>query len=162
MSNDQDTTLRDELVHVMRGNRSHIDFQSAIEDFPVELAGAKPHGAPHSAWQLLEHLRIAQHDILEFCRNRAYKSPAWPEGYWPEAQAPRTEQAWSETVAEFKKNAREMEELIQDPRNDLFKPIEGGNGQTLLREAMVVGNHNSYHLGQIVYLKKLLVEEQHR
>lgn len=151
--------MRDELVHAMRGNRSHIDFDSAVGDFPTELAGVKPKSAPHTAWQLLEHLRIAQQDILEFCRNSSYKSPAWPEGYWPETEAPPTEQAWKASVAEFQRDARQMEDLIRTPENDLFKAIEGSEGQTLFREAIVIGNHNSYHLGQLVYLKKLLLEE---
>ncbi len=159
MSTDQDKLLREELSLALRGNRSHIDFTSAVSDFPKELAGTKPKDAPHTAWQLIEHLRIAQNDILEFSRNPNHKSPSWPEGYWPKSEAPGSTQEWEQSVAHFEEDLRQMAELIMDPRNDLFKAIDGGSGQTLLREAIVLGNHNSYHLGQLVYLKRQLLDE---
>jgi DinB superfamily len=155
MSN-QNATLRQQLLQALGGDQSHIDFKSAVSDFPLELGGVKPPGAPHSAWELMEHLRIAQHDILEFSRNPKHKSPPWPQGYWPEAAAPSSKKAWDASIVAFQKDAKEMSELIQDPSQDLYKPIEGGDGQTLLREALVLATHNSYHLGQLMYLKKIL------
>jgi DinB family protein len=157
MPNDQNKPLREQLLHAMRGDQSHIDFESVVSDFPTKLAGAKPASAPHTAWQLLEHMRIAQHDILEFSRNSKHTSPKWPEGYWPKTEAPPDEQAWSDSIATFRQEAKAMEDLLLDPNQDLFKSIEGGSGQTLLREALVLAAHNSYHLGQLMYLKKMLL-----
>ena len=155
MSSDQNKALREQLLHALRGDQSHIDFESAIADFPADMAGVRPQSTPHSAWQLLEHMRIAQHDILEFSRNPKHKSPKWPEGYWPKTAAPPDQQAWEASIAAFRKDAKAMEDLILDPHQDLFKAIEGGSGQTLLREALVLAAHNSYHLGQLVFLKKM-------
>lgn len=157
MNSNHDQALREQLIHTMRGDQSHIEFDAAIEDFPIQLAGVKLDGAPHTAWQLLEHMRLALHDLLEFSRNPDHKSPDWPEGYWPKTEAPSDNQAWEASVAAFREHAQAMEDLISDPRQDLFKPIEGGTGQTLLREALVAGAHNSYHLGQLVFLKKELL-----
>jgi hypothetical protein len=156
MKNNTDAALRKQLEHAMTGDESHIEFAAAVEDFPVDSAGLKPHGIPHSGWELLEHLRIAQHDILEFSRNPQHKSPKWPDGYWPESATPPNERAWKESIAAYQKDAKALKELIADSTRDLYKPIEGGEGQTLLREALVVAAHNSYHLGQLVFLKKML------
>lgn len=144
----------------MRGDQSHVEFESAMSGLSAELSGMKPEGAPHTAWQLLEHLRIAQHDILEFSRDPSHKSPAWPDGYWPKSEAAPSKAIWDETIADFKKDAQAMEELISDSKQDLYKSIEGGTGQTLLREALVLAAHNSYHLGQLVYLKKILLAKE--
>jgi hypothetical protein len=151
-----DSTLREQLVTAMSGRESQVDFDSAVKDFPPKLRGAKPAGAPHSAWQLLEHMRIAQHDILEFSRNPNHKSPKWPEGYWPSTDAPPDGAAWDSTVDAFKHDARELDKLVEDTKHDLFKPFAHSDGQTLLREALLVATHNSYHLGQLVFLKKML------
>lgn len=156
MSAKESATLRTQLVEAMRGHHSHIDFDSAVKDFPVEARGAKPAGAPHTAWQLLEHMRMAQHDILEFSRNPKHKSPKWPEGYWPATEAPPDAKAWDRSVKAFQKDAREFKELAENGNQDLFKAFEHGDGQTLLREALLVATHNSYHLGQLVFLKKML------
>jgi hypothetical protein len=153
----QDEALRERLIHALRGDESHIDFDSAIDDFPAELAGVKLEGAPHTAWQLLEHMRIALHDILEFSRDPKHQSPKWPDGYWPTTEAPADAHAWEASVAAYRELSKAMEAMILDPARDLFQPIEGGSGQTLLREAIVAGSHNSYHLGQLVYLKKALL-----
>lgn len=144
--------LRKQLLAAMDGSHAHIDFDSAVKDFPRELRGAKLPGAPHSAWQLLEHLRIAQWDILEFSRDAHHKSPKWPDEYWPRNEAPPNDQAWDECVAAFKRDHAALRELIQNA--DLFAKIPGGDGQTLLREALLIANHNSYHLGQLVLLRK--------
>jgi len=157
MSSQQDKALREQLINSVRGDQSHIDFETAVADLSAELSGIKPEGAPHTAWQLLEHLRIAQHDILEFSRDPSHKSPAWPEGYWPKSEAAPSEKVWDATIAAFKKDAQAFEDLISDSKQDLYKSIEGGTGQTLLREGLVLMAHNSYHLGQLVYLKKMLL-----
>lgn len=159
MASDDSAILRKQLLDTIRGHQAHIEFSAAVRDFPPKLQGVKPAGAPHSAWQLLEHLRIAQSDILEFSRNPKHKSPKWPEGYWPETDAPPNEKAWAESVAAFERDAEELAALVKDSKSDLFQPFPHGQGQTLLREALLVGSHNSYHLGQLVFLKKILVPE---
>ena len=148
------TTLRTQLVDATRGHQAHIDFDSAIADFPKEARGWKPTGAPHTAWQLLEHMRIAQWDILEFSRDANHKSPKWPEQYWPKTDAPPDDKAWEKSVKAFQHDAKEFNRLIEDPKHDLFKPFDHGEGQTFLREALLVASHNSYHLGQLEFVKK--------
>lgn len=160
MTGSETTALRQQLVNAINGHESHIDFDSAMEDFPADMRGRKPPGAPHSAWQLLEHMRIAQRDILEFCRNPNHKSPNWPDEYWPKTAAPPDLEAWNRSIREFQKDSNEMDTLIQNAAQDLFKSFEHGNGQTLLREALLVATHNSYHLGQIMFLKKMLLSER--
>lgn len=151
-----DSELRKLLVTAITGRESHIDFDSALKDFPPHLRGAKPNNASHSAWQLLEHMRLAQHDILEFSRDPNHKSPPWPEGYWPKTEAPPDAKAWEASVKAFKHDARELDKLLQDPHEHLLKPFAHGEGQNLLREALLVATHNSYHLGQLMFLKKML------
>jgi hypothetical protein len=159
VASDERAILREQLLDAIRGHQAHIEFDAAVKDFPPELQGRKPAGAPHSAWQLLEHLRIAQSDILEFSRDPKHKSPDWPEGYWPHAEAPPSPSAWSQSVAAFKRDAKELGALVSDPESDLFHPLAHGEGQTLLREALLVASHNSYHLGQLVFLKKILLHQ---
>lgn len=156
MPSDESADVRKQLLDAIRGHQAHIEFSAAVKDFPAELQGKKPAGAPHSAWQLLEHLRIAQSDILEFSRNPKHISPNWPEGYWPRTEAPPNARAWSESVAAFERDRKEFLALVADPKLDLFQRFPHGEGQTLLREALLVASHNSYHLGQLVFLKKML------
>lgn len=158
MTDQESLYLREMLVDAMRGHHAHLDFESAIKDFPAELRGRKPRGAPHTAWELLEHMRIAQRDILDFSRSPQHESPKWPEGYWPSTEAPRDARAWDRSVAAFKKDAREFNALVNDLQENLFRKFEHGSGQTLLREALLIATHNSYHLGQLVFLKKMLLE----
>lgn len=157
MTNDNNIgRLRERLATALQGTESHIDFDSGV-DFPPELRGAKPHGAPHSAWELLEHLRIAQRDILDFSRDPAeYKERKWPDEYWPRNSAPPDENAWEQSIESFKADRQSLIALLRDSQNDLWKVFPHGNGQTLLREALVLANHNSYHLGQLMFLKKML------
>ena len=157
MSDNESVFLRKTLADAMRGHESHIDFESAVKDFPPELRGRKPSGAPHTGWQLLEHMRLAQRDILDFSRASKHVSPKWPEGYWPATEAPPDAQAWDRSVRNFQNDAREMDKLVRDLKQDLFEPFEHGDGQTLLREALLIATHNSYHLGQLVFLKKMLL-----
>src|SRR3954451_15177306 len=131
MSGKQIDTLREQLGSGLKGDQSHLDFASALKDFPAGMRGHKPAGAPHSAWQLLEHLRIAQHDILEFSRNPNHQSPDWPKGYWPKEEAPPDSKAWARSAAEFERDSKEFSALISDPKNDLFQALSHGEGQTL-------------------------------
>jgi len=148
--------LRKHLVNLLNMEGAHIDFDDAVRDFPAELRGARPPGAPHTAWQLLEHMRLAQWDILEFSRDAKHVSPDFPEGYWPQSEAPRSDAAWKKSIEEFHHDLSEMKKLVSDPGNDLYAKIAHGQGQTLLREALLVADHNSYHLAQIVLVRKML------
>jgi uncharacterized damage-inducible protein DinB len=151
-----DDPLRQHLLYLLSDGGAHIDFVSAIGKLPVALRGTKPEGAPHTAWQLLEHLRIAQWDILEFSRNAKHVSPEFPEGYWPKGEKPPDEAAWDRSVQAFQADLEAMQRLVADPATDLMARIPHGDGQTILREALLVADHNSYHVGQLVMLRKML------
>ena len=153
---DNDSALRQQLIDLIRGGNAHVDYKKALEDFPAELRGKRPKGAPHSPWELLEHLRIAQWDILEYSRNTEHKSPEWPKGYWPEKPEPPDPKAWDRTVHGFCQDLQAMCALISDESLDLFAPLSTGSGHTLLREALLVADHNAYHLGQLVLLRRTL------
>ena len=151
-----DKALRQHVVKLLKCRDAHADFEAAIKDFPVELRGKTPKGAEHSAWELLEHLRIAQWDILDFSRNPEYKAREWPREYWPETQAPPNASAWTKSVKAFQKDLQTMCDLVVDEKTDLFAKIPHGDGQTILREALVAADHNAYHLGEMVLLRRLL------
>jgi hypothetical protein len=148
--------LREQLGKALDWDEAHADWKTAVAGLPAIERGIRPPGAPHSAWELLEHARIAQWDILEFCRNPKHVSPDFPAGYWPKTPAPPHAAAWDKSMKAFEKDLQEMQELLMDPRTDLAAPIPHGSGQTILREAFLVADHNSYHLGQFVLLRKLL------
>ena len=150
----RDQLLRDHLLYLLKGGGAHINFDDALNDWPAHLVGVKVANFPHTAWMLLEHMRLAQRDILEFSRNSKHVSPAWPEGYWPAPEMPPDEKAWIASVAAFKKDQRAMEKLVADKKVDLYTRIPWGDGQTLLREALLLADHNAYHLGQLVMLRK--------
>ena len=149
-----DQSLREHLLYLLRGGGAHTSFDDAMGDWPVQLAGAKVANFPHTAWMLLEHMRIAQWDILEFSRNGKHESPNWPDGYWPTTENPPTERAWLDSIAAFKKDLRAMEKLVADKKKDLYAKLPWGDGQTILREALLVADHNAYHVGQLVMLRK--------
>lgn len=151
-----DKSLRQHLLYLLGGGGAHIDFERAIAGLNPALRGVKPAGLPFTAWRLLEHLRISQWDILEFSRNPKHVSPSWPEGYWPQSDAPPDEAAWEQSVKAFRAHVRAMQELVKKPSTDLFARIPHGEGQTVLREALLVADHNAYHLGQLVMLRRLL------
>jgi hypothetical protein len=140
----------------MDGGHAHIDLEQAIGGLPAELRGAKPENLPFTAWRLLEHIRLAQWDIVEFSVNPKHHSPKWPEGYWPEGDAPPSEAAWERSVQQCRRDLERMKGLVNDRATNLHAAIPGGDGQTILREAMLVADHNSYHLGQLVVLRRLL------
>jgi hypothetical protein len=152
----ESTALRDQLVQLIASSHAHADFDAAVRDVPPEVRGKKVRGVEHTAWQLLEHMRIAQWDILEFSRNAKHVSPAWPDGYWPATAAPPDDQAWDKSVRRFKADRKAMQKLVADPERDLFTPLAHGEGQTLIREALLVADHNAYHIGQLVLLRRLL------
>ena len=153
---DGEQALRDHLLYLLRGGGAHLDFESAIAGLPANLRGAKPASLPHTPWRLLEHMRLAQWDILEFCRNPKHVSPDFPDGYWPRGDAPPDAGAWDRSADAFRADLRVMQELVADASSDLFAPIPHGQGQTLLREALLVADHNAYHLGQFVTVRRLL------
>ena len=151
-----DSALRKHLVNLLLGGNAHADFETVVKDIPAPLRGKTPKGAPHSPWELLEHLRIAQWDIVEFSRNPAHKSPDFPSGYWPAKATPPDDKAWEESLQAFRKDLQAMCALVKDPATDLFARIPHGDGQTILREALLVADHNAYHLGELVLLRRLL------
>jgi hypothetical protein len=148
--------LREHVLYLLNGGGAHARFDDVVKNIPEELRGAKPNGFPHSAWMLLEHLRSAQWDILEFSRNAKHTSPKWPEGYWPQSEAPPSAAAWNKSVQQFRKDLKAMQDLVANPKSDLYARIPWGDGQTILREALLLADHNAYHLGQLVDVRRLL------
>jgi hypothetical protein len=153
-----DTTeaLRIELVKLLEGGGAHASFDQAVADFPARLYGVKPGEAPHTAWELLEHLRIAQWDMLEFSRNPAHESPEFPVGYWPRSAEPPDSEAWAKSVEMFRRDIEAMKRLVADSGSDLFAPFAHGDGQSLLREALQLADHNAYHVGELIFLRRVL------
>jgi hypothetical protein len=153
---DTDSRLRRQLRDELTSSHAHVGFQRAFEDVPVEARGRRPEGQAHTLWGLLEHLRIALWDILEFSRGAGHVSPKWPEGYWPAGDGPPDDGAWDESLRRVGADLASFCALLDDPARDLFAPFPWGDGQTLLREAMVIVDHNAYHVGQVVTLRQLL------
>jgi hypothetical protein len=151
-----DAALREHLAALLKGGGAHARFSQAIADFPAEKRGMNAPGLPHTGWQLLEHLRIAQSDILEFSRDAKHVSPKWPEGYWPETSAPPDETAWDKSVAAFDRDLQEAIKLVKNPKTDLYAKIPHGDGQTILREVLLIADHNAYHLAQMVDVRRAL------
>jgi len=151
-----DSILREHVINVLRGRGAHADFDQATGGLPAKFRAARVRGLPFTPWRLLEHMRIAQWDILEFSRDPKHVSPDWPKGYWPAGDAPPKPAAWRSSIAAFRHDLAEMEALVKNPSTDLFKPIAHGTGQTVLREALLVADHNAYHLGQLILLRRLL------
>ena len=152
---DHDQALRQHLLDLLKGGNAHLRFEEAVKGFPERLRGQKPRGQPHTAWRLLEHMRIAQWDILEFTRDARHASPKWPEGYWPRSERPNAG-AWEKSVRQFRADLKAMEKIVADRGTDLYARIPHGDGQTYLREALLVADHNAYHLGQLVTVRRLL------
>lgn len=152
----KDKTLREHLVYLLLSGGAHVRFDKAVKGLPVSLRGKRPEDAEHSPWELVEHMRIAQWDILEFSRNAKHKSPDWPSGYWPKTAAPPSSAAWNRSVKAFHADLKAMCQLVKRPSTDLYARIAHGDGQTILREALLVADHNAYHLGQLVLVRRLL------
>jgi hypothetical protein len=150
-----DAALRHWLDWLLAGGGAHADFNAAVRGLAPKLRGARASGLPHTPWQLLEHMRAAQWDILDFSRNPKYKAQRWPDDYWPKSEAPRRGE-WEKSVRQFRADLAAMRKFIANPRTDLNAPIPWGEGQTLLREALLVADHNAYHLGQLVLVRRAL------
>ncbi len=151
-----DQSLRQHVVNLLHGRGAHETYEKALADFPRRHQGARVPRVPHTPWRLLEHLRIAQWDILEFSRNPKHVSPEFPGGYWPEGDVPPNGNAWDASVVAFHRDLQAMVDLVMDPEIDLFAPLPHGDGQTVLREALLVSDHNAYHLGQLMLIRRCL------
>jgi hypothetical protein len=154
----QDQILREHLLALLSEGDAHLKFDAAVEKLPADVRGKRPAATSHSPWELLEHMRITLWDILEFCRNPKHVSPEFPAGYWPAQAAPPNEKAWNDSVSSFGADLSAMTKLVADPSLDLFTAIPHGDGKTVLREALLAADHNSYHLGQLVIVRRLLGE----
>jgi hypothetical protein len=150
-----DKALRKHVLSLLGGRNAHLGFEDFIKDFPVEACGQLILGLPYTAWQVLEHMRIAQWDILEFSRDPTHVSPKFPEGYWPSPDEPGNVALWIETVERFRADMKQMEALVADPATDVFAKIPHGKGQTILREALLIADHNAYHLGALAVINRL-------
>jgi len=153
---DHDQSLRAHLKKLLDWKDAHAGFDAAVEGIAPGLRGIVPEGLPHSPWQILEHLRRAQHDILDFCRNPAYVELSFPDDYWPREPAPPSARAWAESLASFRRDRDALKELAEDASVDLFARIPHGKGQTYLRELLLVADHNAYHVGQLVLVRQRL------
>ena len=148
-------TVVENLVDLIEKGNAHVSLDDAL-DIPFSLLGERPANVPYSTWQLAEHIRIAQWDLLEFSRNAKHVSPKWPDEYWPKETAPQSEDAWKECIKQIKADRKSFTELVKNSGDDLYKPFDYGDGQSLLKEAMVLADHNSYHAGEIVIIRRLL------
>jgi DinB superfamily len=153
---DHDSSLRQQLLELLKGGSAHARLEEVIIGIPAKFHGQKPPGLPHSPWMLLEHMRIAQRDILEFSRNRKHVSPEWPKGYWPRREAPPSLASWNTSIRKFRKDLKSMQDIVANPKTDLYASIPWGDGQTILREALLLADHNAYHIAQLVDVRRLL------
>ena len=155
-TNHQDQTIRKHILYLLREGGAHISFGDFVNSFPADLCNRQIEGLPYTPWQVLEHMRIAQWDILEFSRNPDHVSPEFPKGYWPKPNELGTPALWHETIEEFRKDLKDMEALVEDESTDLYAPLPHGDGQTILREALLVADHNAYHLGVLAVMARIV------
>lgn len=153
---DDERELRANLAKLLDWRDAHANFDAAVAKMPPALRGKKPRGLPYSSWQLLEHLRLAQRDILDFCVASKYEEKNWPDDYWPSKPTPPNSKAWAKSVAAFKADRQALIELVNDSRIDLLATVPHGDGQSYLREMLLVADHNAYHIGQLIYVRRLL------
>jgi hypothetical protein len=153
---DQSEILREQLVKLLDWQDAHVNFDAAVEGIPLLLQGVRPEGLPYSPWELLEHMRLTQSDILNFFQNPEYKAPEWPDEYWPKATSPPTQNDWQESINAFRADRQSIQSLIADPALDLYAKIPHGDGQTYLREVLLVADHSAYHVGELIALRRLL------
>jgi len=151
-----DVSLREHVLYLLKGDGAHLDFDTAVKDVPAALRGKKPTGAAHTPWQVLEHLRITQADVLASLRNPDHQSPEFPAGYWPRTEAPLNDRAWSKSAEEFRADHKALIELVTSQTSDLLAPLQGTDGQTILRKVLMLADHNSYHLGELVVVRRAL------
>jgi hypothetical protein len=153
---EKDKKIRKTLIDMLQQEHAHAGFKNSTKDIPFKYLGIQPENLPYSIWQLTEHIRITQWDILEFSRNPKHKSPKWPDEYWPVNKEPSDKDEWEKTLNTIEKDKKEMIDLISDSTNDLYEPFPHGDGQNLFREALLIIDHTSYHTGQIIILRRLL------
>lgn len=155
---DEQAPLRKQLIDLLHGGQAHAKFEDAVKDLPADLRGTVPPNLPYSAWQLLEHLRVSQRDILHFSAppTGGYHPMRWPQDYWPRSAEPPTAHAWDQSIASIDSDLKHFIALIENPSSDLYKPFRWGEGQNLLREALLIADHNAYHVGQLIVLRRLL------
>jgi len=151
-----DKPVREHLLKLLEGGHAHVTFEAAVKGLPVALRGKRPKGAEHSPWEILEHMRIATWDILEFSRDGKHVSPKWPDGYWPKSPKPPNEKAWTKSVRALNADLEAMRKLVAAESTDLYAPIPHGDGQTIMREALLIADHNAYHIGELVLVRRLL------
>lgn len=149
-------TVKENLIEFIRGGNAHVRFENAVENLPPQLRTVVPPNLPYSIWQLVEHIRITQWDILEFCKHADHKSPQWPEGYWVENLNEVGDETWEQSLQQVRKDREEFIALLHNPNTDIFIPFNYGQGQTFIREAMLIADHTSYHTGEIIVLRRLL------
>jgi hypothetical protein len=157
-----DQALREQLISLLEGGNAHLSFDDFVKDFPVDKCGVRLEGLPYTAWQVLEHMRIAQWDILEFSRDANHASPKWPKGYWPAEDQTGSPALWNETVEKFQTDLDAFSDLVRDAATDLYAQIPHGTGQTILREALVLADHTSNHLGALILMSRMLAVSEAR
>lgn len=143
------------LIELLTKGHAHMSLLDAVKDFPLELINKRPSHVPYTFWHLIEHIRISQNDIVDFSQNPKYLSKEWPEDYWPEKDAKADEKMWKQTISDFIHDQKEFIALLEDPKNDLFEPFSWGEGQSLFREAILIADHNSYHIGEFAILRQV-------
>jgi hypothetical protein len=151
-----EASLREHLVRLLSWDDAHVGFDAAVAELPANLRGTAPARLPYSPWQLIEHLRITQHDILDFCRNPGYQEMSWPDDYWPAQPSPLSPAAWDRSVEQFRRDRSELQRLARDPKIDLEARIPHGTGQTYLRELLLAADHAAYHIGELIVVRRLL------
>ena len=151
-----DKPVREHVLKLLEGGQAHATFEAAVKTLPAALRGKRPKGAEHSPWEILEHIRLAQRDILEFSTDPKYVAPQWPDDYWPKSPKPPNDNAWAKSVRAFHADLEAMRKLVAAESTDLYTPIPHGDGQTILREALLIADHNAYHLGELVLVRRLL------
>jgi hypothetical protein len=154
MTNNQHEILIEEVVHLLQGGNAHADIKKALDGLPKNQRGAKPDKLPYSIWQLVEHIRIAQWDMLEFCKDGNHQSPTWPDDYWPKETEPGSDEAWDQSVKQINKDLDELINLVKTV--DIFTRIPHGEGQNILREALQAADHTAYHVAEIIVIRRLL------
>lgn len=152
----QNEVGREQLLNLLRGGNAHMSFDRAVANFPMDQINAKPPNVPYTPWHLLEHIRIAQWDILEFIRNPDHVSPSWPDGYWPDGNAQADEKDWKKTIDSFHADLRALQNIVKDPNTDLYAPIPHAKDYTILREILVVSDHSAYHIGEFAILRQVM------
>jgi hypothetical protein len=154
--NPQDDSLRKHVFYLLRGGGAHMSFDDFVNSFPADLCNRQVEGLPYTPWQVLEHMRLAQWDILEFSRDPDHVSPEFPKGYWPEPEELGTTASWQKTVDKFRQDLQQMEALLENSSTDLHAKLPHGEGQTILREALLIADHNAYHLGALTVMARIL------